>query len=207
MPKDTFYHLDSAKKNRLFSAIKTEFSQKSFADSAISEIVKAAGISRGSFYQYFEDKLDCYLYFVGQVQNERNQIFLDNLISNHGDLLAATKKFFMTSIEDVLHGTYADFYQTMITAHDFRLHRFLHRGSRQQLVNDLYQHTNLELLRVNNLDDFKYLVEMLLNIFFRSIGNYFNSKSTPPLTVEQIQKRCLLMLDWLANGVNNTTKS
>lgn len=202
MPKDTFYNLEPAKKQRLFVASKAEFSHKSFADSAISEIVKMAGISRGSFYQYFEDKLDCYLYFVGQIQNERNQIFLDTLIANQGDLIAATKHFFTISIEDVLHGTYADFYQTMITAHDFRLHRFLHHGSRQQLVNDLYQQTDLSRLKVNNLEDFRYLIEMILNIFFRSIGSYFiNSRSQTQPTVEQIKKRCLLMLDWLANGV------
>ncbi|MFT8727726.1 MAG: TetR family transcriptional regulator [Liquorilactobacillus ghanensis] len=207
MPKDTFYHLDQAKKQRLFIAIKNEFSQKSFADSAISEIVKAAGIPRGSFYQYFEDKLDCYLYFVGQVQNERNQIFLNTLIANQGNLLLATKHFFTISIEDVLHGTYADFYQTMITAHDFRLHRFLKHGSRQQLVHDLYQHTDLDQLRVNDLEDFRYLIEMILNIFFRSIGSYFNNHSATPLTSVQIQERCLLMLDWLANGVATTNKT
>lgn len=70
MPKATFYRLELTKKRQLFRALKKEFEYKSFADASINEIIKTAGIARGSFYQYFEDKLDCYLYFVEKLQKK-----------------------------------------------------------------------------------------------------------------------------------------
>jgi TetR/AcrR family transcriptional regulator len=62
MPKDTFFNLDEAKRNRIFEAAVDEFSQRRFSEASINQVVKNAGISRGSFYQYFQNKEDLYLY-------------------------------------------------------------------------------------------------------------------------------------------------
>ncbi|KRM89582.1 TetR/AcrR family transcriptional regulator [Liquorilactobacillus vini] len=202
MPTTTFYHLDPQKKQRLFEAALAEFSQKSFADSAISEIIRRAKIPRGSFYQYFEDKLDCYLYFVSQIQTERNQTFLKALNESDGNLLLATRKFYQISINEIINGPYATYFQIMIQAHDFRLHRRLPHGGQQQLINQLYENTNLQLLKVNGIDQFRCLIEMILNIFFRSVGRYFYCQQAGNFQpVETIKKQCLTMLSWLENGV------
>lgn len=60
MPRQTFHNLPSEKKKRILDAAIREFSEKCFAESSIATMVRAAGISRGSFYQYFADKLDLY---------------------------------------------------------------------------------------------------------------------------------------------------
>jgi AcrR family transcriptional regulator len=204
MPKATFYNLESQKKQRLFEAALAEFSKKSFADSAISEIVRRAGISRGSFYQYFDDKLDCYLYFVGQVQSESNQLFLSCLAQEKGDLLAATRFFYQKSINSILNGPYSKFYQIMIQAHDFRLHRLLPHGNQQQLTTELYGKCDLSLLKIQKIDEFRYLVDMILNILFRSVGRYFYLQGTDyPQTITDVKNHCLLMLSWLSDGISN----
>ncbi|KRN29900.1 transcriptional regulator [Liquorilactobacillus mali] len=202
MPKDTFFNLALPKKARLFAAISHEFSRKSFDDSAISEIVEAAGIPRGSFYQYFDNKLDCYLYFVGRIQKERNELYLSILQKNAGDLFEASKQFFTVSIMDVIEGSYSEFYQTMIEAHDFRLQRSLGHGNMHQLVQKLYEQTDLSLLKIESFEEFRDLVNLMLNIFFSSIRNYFHyqQKGEKPLSVTAIQERCLTMLSWLKYG-------
>lgn len=49
-----------------------EFSEHGYQESSISSIIKKAKIPRGSFYQYFEDKLDLYKYVVEQVGIKKN---------------------------------------------------------------------------------------------------------------------------------------
>ncbi len=203
MPKDTFFNLALPKKARLFAAISHEFSTKSFDDSAISEIIESAGIPRGSFYQYFDDKLDCYLYFVGQIQKERNELYLTILKKTDGDLFEASKQFFASNIMDVLEGSHSKFYQTMIEAHDFRLQKSLGHGNIHQLTQELYEQTNLSLLRIKSFEEFSDLVSLMLSIFFKSVGNYFHlqRKKEDSISVIAVQEKCLKMLSWLQYGV------
>ena len=58
MIKRTFYNLPEQKRQRIIDAIVEEFSSSSTEKVSINRIVKAANISRGSFYQYFDDKVD-----------------------------------------------------------------------------------------------------------------------------------------------------
>ena len=110
--------------------------------------------------------------------------------------------FYQASLENIINGPYAAYYQIMIQAHDFRLLRLLHHGSQEELVKDLYQQTNLKLLKVKNLDEFRCLIEMILNIFFRSVGRFFHQKQVGrPQPVAKIKQECVLMLGWLENGV------
>lgn len=71
VPKDTFNNLSEDKKKRIFDAAVEEFSKKRFSEASINQIVKGAEISRGSFYQYFKDKEDLYLYVLMQIGREK----------------------------------------------------------------------------------------------------------------------------------------
>lgn len=71
MPKDTFYNLNEDKKKKIFDAAVKEFSIRRFSDASINQIIKTAGISRGSFYQYFDGKEDLYLYVVKEISRDK----------------------------------------------------------------------------------------------------------------------------------------
>ena len=58
MIKKTFYNLPEEKRQRIISAVMNEFSSSATEKVSINRIIKAANISRGSFYQYFDDKVD-----------------------------------------------------------------------------------------------------------------------------------------------------
>ena len=74
MPKETFNNLDPEKKRRISEAAILEFSSHSFSDASINQIVKSAGIPRGSFYQYFENKEDIYLWMSGEIAKEQEVV-------------------------------------------------------------------------------------------------------------------------------------
>ena len=64
MPSKTFLNLSEKKRNMIIQAAIKELASVPFAETSINKIVKDAGISRGSFYMYFEDKYDLTLYLI-----------------------------------------------------------------------------------------------------------------------------------------------
>jgi AcrR family transcriptional regulator len=74
VPKDTFNNLSEDKKRKIFDAAVLEFSIRRFSEASINQIVKTAGIPRGSFYQYFEDKEDIYLYMFTEIGKEKQAL-------------------------------------------------------------------------------------------------------------------------------------
>lgn len=74
MPKSTFYNLSDEKKNRILDAALKEFSVRTFSQASLNQIIKNADIPKGSFYQYFENKEDIYLYLMEAASKEKTKI-------------------------------------------------------------------------------------------------------------------------------------
>lgn len=88
MPTSTFFRLPEEKRQRLLHAAWTEFTQTPFVNVSINRIIQEAQISRGSFYQYFEDKNDLFQYLMGQVRGYFTSTMEEILAESHGDLFA-----------------------------------------------------------------------------------------------------------------------
>lgn len=71
IPKKTFFNLDEDKQARIVSCALDEFSERSFDNSNLSNIIKNAQIPRGSLYQYFKDKTDLYMYVMEITKNKK----------------------------------------------------------------------------------------------------------------------------------------
>lgn len=64
MPKDTFFNLPEEKRQKIVEAAMLEFEEHSFDSASINQIISTAQISKGSFYQYFEDKRDLFKHII-----------------------------------------------------------------------------------------------------------------------------------------------
>lgn len=71
MPTQAFYNLSEEKKERIMKVAKQEFRKHSFYDVSINKIIKEADISRGSFYLYFENKKDLFIYIMDLYKLQR----------------------------------------------------------------------------------------------------------------------------------------
>lgn len=71
MPTSTFENLPGEKRQCIIDAAIDEFAERRFSDASINRIIKAAGISRGSFYQYFKDKEDLYTLIIDIIGKEK----------------------------------------------------------------------------------------------------------------------------------------
>jgi AcrR family transcriptional regulator len=76
MPRSTFLNLPTEKREGIRNAAIAEFSSCRFSEASINKIVKDAGISRGSFYQYFVDKEDLFRWLLEGISREKEAIVL-----------------------------------------------------------------------------------------------------------------------------------
>jgi len=76
VPRPTFLNLPSEKRARVADAAIEEFSLQGYGGGSISAIVARAGISKGSFYQYFDSKIDLFRWLVLEHAVERKLAFL-----------------------------------------------------------------------------------------------------------------------------------
>ena len=76
MPKPTFFGLAPERRNRLVREALVEFAERTYAEASLSEIARRARIPKGSFYQYFEDKLDLYRWLITDEAPRRKREFL-----------------------------------------------------------------------------------------------------------------------------------
>lgn len=79
MPKQTFFNLDQQKQERILNAALEEFALNLFEKVTIDNIVKKAGIPKGSFYHYFENKEDVYQYLFESLVSQKNECFKRSL--------------------------------------------------------------------------------------------------------------------------------
>lgn len=73
MPSATFEKLATSKKEAFIAAFLVEFATHSYEKASISTVVKQLGIAKGSVYQYFENKMDLFLYLKHYAEQQKGQ--------------------------------------------------------------------------------------------------------------------------------------
>ena len=94
MPSNTFLNLPEDKQTRLMDAASWEFSAKPFNEVSINKIIQDAGIPRGSFYMYFQDKEDLFRYLVHGYVEQLLMVLEELLLRERGDIFAALRLLF-----------------------------------------------------------------------------------------------------------------
>lgn len=99
MPTDTFKNLPEEKRARILDVAITEFAAHPYEAASISNIVRQAGIAKGSFYQYFADKQELYRYLI-ELGTEERLALLKNLPTPDyaSDLFGYLRWLFLTAV-------------------------------------------------------------------------------------------------------------
>lgn len=85
MPKTTFFNLPEEKRQKIENVAIKEFKEHTFKASSINRIVEGAGISKGSFYQYFLNKEDIYRHIL-QIAGKKKLEFMSPQLMNYEEL-------------------------------------------------------------------------------------------------------------------------
>jgi AcrR family transcriptional regulator len=100
MPKDTFFNLPEEKRALICKVALEEFGEYAFDQASINHIVARAGIAKGSFYQYFEDKADLFLY-LARLAGEAKARYIAPVMQNpeEHDFFALLRALYASGIQ------------------------------------------------------------------------------------------------------------
>lgn len=126
MPKALFFTIPDEKRRRIIEAAVHEFSSQLFDKASINQIIKEADISRGSFYQYFEDKDDLYFFTIQTIIKATAYTFLKQFIAAQpNDIYAVYRALFAYNLQMLSEGEYKDFFRNMYFGLNYRLQQGL----------------------------------------------------------------------------------
>ena len=94
MPRPRFDKLEPRKQQRILRAAADEFGEHGYRQASLNRILAAAGISKGAFYYYFDDKADLFVSVLHWMDGE--------LIGDlHGLLEGLTAETYWPRIEEL----------------------------------------------------------------------------------------------------------
>ena len=102
MALEAFYNLKEKKKLSLYNAISVCLRKKSYDELSVNEIVEEADISRGSFYNYFNNKNDAILSMVEFKIKHHMDLLLTAIKESNYKLFDGVRKYYY-DIESVLY--------------------------------------------------------------------------------------------------------
>lgn len=91
MPTLRFFNLPQDKQQRILKAAKKEFTNAILPKALVSNIVKEAKISRGSFYDYFESLEDLFIYLINKINSHGEKCFSSFLVKTNNNYFEALK--------------------------------------------------------------------------------------------------------------------
>lgn len=167
MIKQTFYNLPETKRERIYQAIKTEFDRVPLDKISINSIIKEANISRGSFYQYFDDKGDLYDIFADRIMDSIKECFTNTLVKYKGDLFATMEEVMSQHFTKVSQPKAKSQMQKFVPGVSVNAKSILDRICERSITyfNELIPNIDTRKFSFDNSqEDIRILFEMLMSI-------------------------------------------
>lgn len=200
MIKKTFYNLPYEKRKRITDAVIKEFMERPNEKVSINRIIKTAEISRGSFYQYFDDKVDLIEIITKTMFEESNNKAKEILKLSCGDLFVMYIKMF-DYFDD-----YSSQKQTMkimrnivdsFKANDDLVSEYLKNRFNMALTNnEIYTMVDRQNLKFQDNESVKCLIEILTQVLKNAIFDVFVAGSDR----EEVRERLIKKIDIIKQG-------
>lgn len=200
MIKKTFYNLPYEKRKRITDAVIKEFMERPNEKISINRIIKTAEISRGSFYQYFDDKVDLIEIITKTMFDESSNKAKEILKLSCGDLFVMYIKMF-DYFDD-----YSSQKQTMkimrnivdsFKANDDLVSEYLKNRFNIALSNsEIYLMVDRQNLKFQDNESVKCLIEILTQVLKNAIFDVFVAGSDR----EEVRERLIKKIDIIKQG-------
>ncbi|MDK2917811.1 MAG: hypothetical protein PWQ37_544 [Candidatus Petromonas sp.] len=160
-------------KEELFQAALDEFTQKSYKDASLNNILKKAGMSKGAFYYHFKNKEDLYFSILEEVYDAEHE-FIEEHIKEIGENITE-KNFFEilkiygeASLEfSIRHPKYYHLVQRLLKEDEKIIRNFIDKKLNEHMEG-LFEKLILEAIQRGELrNDFylEFIKKLIKNLF------------------------------------------
>ncbi|MBM7542314.1 TetR family transcriptional regulator [Amphibacillus cookii] len=201
MPKQTFFNLDEQKQAKLIDALKKEFSRVPVHDASIANIVKTAQIPRGSFYQYFVDKEDAFLFLLESYGEQNKERFLISLEQTKGDLFASFTDMFEGVMREISNEEQHQFFRNVFLNMNHKMEQaFTHNKKKddfEKIFEDFEKRLLDSHLAISTKEELRHVIKILLVVTFHNVIEVFAEQ----VPIEQAYENYQQQLKLLKNGL------
>ena len=170
MPSQTFFNLDQEKQKKLRAVAMEEFSNNTYNDVSINQIIQKAGIPRGSFYMYFKDKDDLFEYLLMINKEKLLKVFRECFKRKDGDLYKGFIDLYENIVAYVVQHNYGGMFKNAFIFFDMHKSNFTKPGYPVYLeVKDLINTENLKG------EELEFVFIMLFHHLFMTITYCINN--------------------------------
>ncbi len=177
MIKKTFYNLPDEKRNRIVEAIMNEFASAATEKVSINRIIKAANISRGSFYQYFDDKVDLVEILIKAFIDVALNEFHEAMDESDGDIFYTYSKLFdaVTKLTNDIKQKYIlkNLFKNLKANDDLISDYLINRFEGFDELKNCCKKINKENLRYKSEEYIENLSQILVQILKNAVFNVF----------------------------------
>lgn len=193
MPKATYENLSEVKKAAVLSALVAEFERHPLSEATVKSIVEALGISRGSFYQYFDSLTESYFYVLEREIVETHTLFRKVYEASGQDLLKALEVYGEALADEIFSSRHYALYRN----------RFLYWNARLDAEWRVYlQKRQEDLQEVSALDQSEVLR------FIRAVVHALMQRLfTESWSREEFLSHYRQQLEWIKGGIENHVSS
>ena len=203
MCSETFLRLPEEKRSRFLNAAWEEFTSTRFGDVSINQIVRKAGIPRGSFYQYFEDKEDLFLYLLEEVREHVKREYRRALEDAGGDIFQAQLNCFdrLTSRELALDPMMNRCVMFLRNNQGVDIQKLLPTRPGQRLLDGLWDLMNLNGLRSRDTE----YARVVFGLLMAALGSAIMDAMLRPEDWRECRRELAVKLEIVKHGCLGAT--
>lgn len=201
MVKQTFLNLSTEKQDRILKAAKNEFSRAPLSDASVANIIKEAGIPRGSFYQYFDDLEDMFYYILEDYSKDVKQKLTNNLVYYKGDIIKSFANLYQYILDIISDSDSEQYFKNIFLNMDYKLQKMFLPNLEDNL-NEIIQLINIEPLNLDSRLQVIYILEIIEAIMMHNLVQVFQRSVSKEKNVEIFIKELLLIRDGILKKVS-----
>lgn len=194
MPTNTFLNLPKEKQEIILEASNKEFKRVLLKDASINKIIKDASISRGSFYTYFKDINDLYIYTLSKYQDRLYEIIKKAIEQTKGELLKTTKIIYETIIKDCTcdKATYKNIFLNLNYNISIRNQLEYDLDNKYRLI-ELIGKIDKTKLNITKDEEIFYIIDIIVGIVLHSLIEIFISDKNKEQITDKLNKQIKLI--------------
>jgi AcrR family transcriptional regulator len=200
VPKPTFFNLPKEKQDILMNVAKKEFSRVPLYEASIANIIKEAGIPRGSFYQYFDDKEDVFFYLLDVYSKRSYELFISIVKRNIGDVFESFIDWFKSILKSFEVPEDRQYIKNAFLNMNFKIEKAFTQNMYGERVKsrffEIIHLLDIKNLNVTNEDEIYHICKMMMAV---SIQNLVHALAME-LPTNEAMKNYSLEMDLLKKG-------
>ncbi|MFP4020180.1 MAG: TetR/AcrR family transcriptional regulator [Halanaerobium sp.] len=209
MPKQTFFNLSETKKERIIDAAMKEFAENPYSKTSINRIIEQADISKGSFYQYFNNKKDLYKYLIELVTAKKIE-FLNQKLEDYQkyEFFPLLRKLFIAGIQfKNKYPLISEIGDRLLNGENESLKNEIYAESKPK-SNQFFEELISEAVQKGEIDpviDIKFTAFMLTDFSISLVNYYFENHNPNNLNeiMDYVDKMLYIMKNGMAKGDKN----